>query len=150
MGGGYLSVDKSNKAWEYNFNRARFQKDLGEQYFVPRIFFFLTKKSKEVITISSWTEHIPTIIPPADYFLLTRKYKKFFRTVKDNVLVSRETIVKSFASYLDDFGFEGCKIIQPGNSMKINDKFNAIKAEQTLADFAERLPMEKLYNAKPD
>jgi hypothetical protein len=146
----YFQVDKSNEIWNYNFNRSRLQKELGEQYFVPKIFFFKTKKSNEVVTITTWTEHIPMVIPPANYFLLTRQYKKLFRTIKDNILVSRQTIIDNFDSYFNQFEFQNCKIIHPNNAASVKDKFNSIKSEQTLADFAERLPMENLYNAKPD
>ncbi len=146
----FLPADKTNAIWNYNFNRRHLQNELGGQYFVPKIFFFKTKQTNEVVTVTSWTEHIPNVIPPADYFLLSRKYKKFFRTVKDNILISRQTIFNNFNSYFDEFEFPGCKIIHPGNAAKIKDKFNSLKAEQTLADFAERLPMENLYNAKPD
>lgn len=146
----YISAVKSNEIWDYNFNRRRLQNELGNQYFVPKIFFFKTKQTNEVITVTSWTEHIPSVIPPADYFLLTRQYKKLFRTVKDNVLVSRENLLKSFSPYFDDFKFKDCKIIHASNSIKIKNEFNSIKSEQTLSDFAERLPMENLYNSKPD
>ncbi|MBS1738449.1 MAG: hypothetical protein JSS98_17850 [Bacteroidetes bacterium] len=146
----YLQADKSNEIWDYNFNRNRLQKELGEQYFVPKIFFFKRKQTNDVVTVTSWTEHIPIVIPPADYFLLTRHYKKLFRTIKDNVLVSRQTIINNFGSYFNDFEFQNCKIIHPNNAASVKDKFNSIKSEKTLTDFAERLPMENLYNAKPD
>lgn len=150
MESSYLQADKSNEIWDYNFNRSRLQKELGEQYFVPKIFFFKTKKSNEVVTVTTWTEHIPMVIPPADYFLLTRQYKKLFRTIKDNILVSRQAVIDNFDSYFDDFRFQNCCIIHPNNAASVKDKFNSLKPEQTLADFAERLPMENLYNAKPD
>ncbi len=150
MESSYLQADKSNEIWDYNFNRSRLQKQLGEQYFVPKIFFFKTKKSNEVVTVTTWTEHIPIVIPPADYFLLTRQYKKLFRTIKDNILVSRQTVVDNFDSYIDDFEFQNCKIIHPNNAASVKDKFNSLKSEETLADFAERLPMENLYNAKSE
>lgn len=146
----YIPADKSNKIWNYNYNRSRLQNELGDQYFVPKIFFFKTRQTNEVIAVTSWTEHIPCVIPPADYFLLTRQYKKLFRTVKDNILVTKQTIENNFGSDFADFQFPECKIIHPSNAAKIKDKFNSLKAEQTLADFAERLPMENLYNAKPD
>lgn len=78
----YLQLDKSNEIWNYNFNRISLQNKLGEQYFVPKIFFFKTKKSNEVITVATWTEHIPMVIPPADYFLLTRQYKNYSELLK--------------------------------------------------------------------
>ena len=149
LGCSYLNTNKANEIWNYNFNKKRLQTKLGEQYFVPKMFFFKTKKTNEVITVSSWTEHIPNVIPPADYFLLTRQYKKMFRRVKDNILVSRQTLLSNFGAYFDEFEFQDCKIIHPTNAMKAKERFNSLKAEQVLADFAERLPLENLYNAKP-
>ena len=146
----FIPAEISNRIWNYNYNRSRLQNELGEQYFVPKMFFFKTKLTNEVVTITSWTEHIPAVIPPADYFLLTRQYKKLFRTVKDNILVSRQTIQNNFGSEFDEYEFPDCKIIHPNNATRIKDKFNSIRAEQVLADFAERLPMENLYNAKPE
>jgi len=146
---GYLPAEKSNEIWNYNFHRSRLQNELGEKYFVPKIFFFKKRQTNEVITVTSWTEHIPTVIAPADYFLLSRKHQKFFRTVKDNILVSRKRIMETLGLYFDDFSFKECKIIHPENAHKIKNIFNLLKAEYTLADFAERLPIELLFNAKP-
>ncbi|HEV8285493.1 MAG TPA: hypothetical protein VGQ09_14360 [Chitinophagaceae bacterium] len=146
----YLPIDKSDEAWEYNFQRKIFQTDLGDGYFVPKVFFFKTKSDNNVVTISTWTQHIPNVFPPADYFLLSREYKKLFRIVKDNVLIDRLSLLKEFGSYLDDFNFKDCKIIHPQNAMKVKDKFNSIKSELKLEEFAERLPIENMYNAKPD
>lgn len=66
----YIPEAKSTQVWKYNFNRKALQKKLGEDYFVPRQFFFKGKKDNEVFTLSSWLEHMPTIIPPSDFFLL--------------------------------------------------------------------------------
>ena len=146
----YLPAEKSNDAWQYNFQRKIFQSDLGENYFVPKLFFFRKKSNNDVITIASWTQHIPNVFPPADYFLLSREYKKLFRTVKENVLIDKETLLEVFGSFLDDFTFKGCKILHPQNAMKLKDKFNSIKSQLKLEEFAERLPMENMYNAKGD
>ena len=145
----YLPMEKSNEVWEYNFNRNHLQKELGGNYFVPKMFFFRTKKSNDVVTVTSWTEHIPNLIPPADYFLLTRQYKTLFRTIKENILISKDTLLNNFGSFFDNYEFKDCKIIHPNNAIKVKDKFNSIKSEFTLTDFAERLAMENLYNAKP-
>lgn len=145
----YLPLNKSNESWEYNFNRKRLQDQLGEEYFVPRLFFLKTKGENKVITFTSWTQHIPTVLPPADYFILGSEYKKLFRTIKKDAIIDRETLLMHFGSDLEDFNFKGCKIIHPKNAMNIKDKFNSIRSELQLETFAERLPMEKLYNAKP-
>ena len=41
----YFSESETNKVWEYNSNRQSIQEKLGEQYFVPKIFFFKTKQT---------------------------------------------------------------------------------------------------------
>lgn len=148
--GTYFPIDKSNEAWEFNFNRDNLQKTLGEDYFVPRLFFFKTKKDNTAITITTWTEHIPTVIPPADYFILTRNYKKLFTVVKEKVLVSREALLKNFDSYFAEFNYKNCMIIHPDNAAKVKNIFNSIKSDDTLEEFAERVAIEQLMNAKPE
>lgn len=146
----YIPVEKSNQAWEFNYHRKHFQTKLGERYFVPRIFFFKTKADGDVVTVSSWTQHIPNVFPPADYFYLTRECKKLFRTVKEDLLISREVLLKEFNGYLEDFPFKDCKIIHPDSAAKAKEKFKSIKSGLKLETFAERVPIENLYNAKPD
>jgi hypothetical protein len=144
----FIAAEKSNAVWKYNFNRKRLQAELGNDYFVPKIFFCKNKETGEVITLTSWTQHIPNVFPPADYFMLWRKYKKWFRTVEDSVVIDRPTLLKAFGAFFDDFNFEGCKIIHPNKTIRIEDKFNSIKGTEKV-DFAEGVPMENLYNARP-
>jgi hypothetical protein len=112
------------------------------------MFFFKTKTENKVITVSSWTEHIPNLIPNADYFLLTKIYTKFFRKIQENVLISRENLLKRFAEYFDDYENSNCKIIHPENAKKIKDLFNSTKSELKLENFAERVQIENLFNEK--
>lgn len=144
----FLEIEKSNEIWKYNFERNKIQDKLGEAYFVPKMFFFKTKTENKVVTVSSWTEHIPNLIPNADYFLLTKVYTKFFRKTKENVLVSKENLLKIFGEYFDDYDYPDCKIIHPENSKKISKIFNSVKSELKLENFAERVQMENLFNEK--
>lgn len=145
----YLETEKSNEIWKYNFRRNQIQDKLGGNYFVPKMFFFKTKSENKVITVSSWTEHIPNVFPPADYFLLTKVQKKLFRTVQENVLLSRENLLNRFGEYLNDYEYSNCKIIHPENAQKIKDLFNSTKSELKLENFAERVQIENLFNEKP-
>ncbi|AOC93510.1 hypothetical protein BB050_00354 [Flavobacterium anhuiense] len=144
----YLEIEKSNQIWSYNVERNSIQQKLGNGYFVPKMFFFKTKQNNEVVTVSSWTEHIPNIIPPADYFLLTKVQKKWFRTKTENALISREKLLSTFGYYLDDYDFAGCKIIHPENAQKIKTLFNNISSDLNLETFAERIQIESLFNSK--
>lgn len=144
----YLPIEKSDDVWDYNFHKQKMQDGLGEGYYVPKVFMMKTKAGNNAITLTTWTESIPMIIPAADYYLLTRQYKKFFRTIKEAGLISYETLIKNFGSYLDNYDFKGCKIIHPNEAAKAKDIFNKVKLEYRLNDFCERVPMDKLVNAK--
>lgn len=145
----YIPIEQSDDTWFYNFHKQSMQDRLGDGYYVPKVFLMKTKVGNKAITLTTWTEHIPTVIPPADYFLLTKQYKKFFRTVTETGLISYDTLMKNFGNYFDDFDFKGCKIIHPDNAAKVKDIFNGIKLEYKAGDFCERMEMEKLVNAKP-
>lgn len=145
----YIPIEKSDDTWFYNFHKQSMQDKLGDGYYVPKVFLFKTKVGNKAITLTTWTEHIPIVVPPADYFLLTKKYKKFFREVTETGLISYDTLIKTFGSYFDDFDLKGCKIIHPDNAAKVKDLFNGVKLEYQLNDFCERMDMQKLSNAQP-
>lgn len=145
----FYPLDKSNDFWNYNFHKKRLQEKLGNNYFVPKIYFMKTKQTNKIISLSTWTQHIPNVFPPVDYYLLTREHKKLFKTVKDSGLISYELLTQTFGKYFDDYDFKDCKIIHPNNSQKVKDIFNGLKLEYQLTDFCERTPMETLTNAKP-
>jgi len=123
---GYLPEDQSNEIWEYNSRVSDTQEQLGEAYFVPRIFFMKTKKDNQVVTLTTWTQHIPCIIPPTDYVLLIRQYRKMFSTANDTVLISRTSLMEKLGAYFEDFPLKGCKIIRPNNAGKAQKGFNTI------------------------
>lgn len=146
----FLDQAQSNQIWEYNFNRENLQQRLGGEYFVPKIFFFRIKGTQQTITISSWAENMPILLPPSDYFLLTRLRKKWFSTVTENALVSREKLLSHLGSHFEEFDFKDCKIIHPEQASQIKAVFDSIKAEKDLPQFAERIAMQNLSNVNSD
>ncbi len=145
----YYPLEKSNKIWQYNFSRQKLQEEIGKDYFVSRIFFCRQLSDNKIVTLSTWTQHIPNVFPIADYYLLTREYKKLFRTVKDTVLISHQTFIENFASYLEDYKVEGCKIIHSDKASKAKDVFNGLKSDLIFGEFIERIGIENLWNTKP-
>ena len=146
----FYPLENSNDFYDYNNNKLVLQKKLGNNYYVPKLYLFKRKSDGKIVTICTWTEHIPNVFPPADYFLLTKKYKKLFRTVEEVGLISADTFKERFGSYLDDFEFPNCKIIHPDKAVKVKNIFNSTKIEFNLIDFFERVQIEKLVNVKPN
>jgi hypothetical protein len=146
----FYPIEKSNDFYNYNRNKSILQEKLGNNYYVPKLYLFKRKSDGKSVTISTWTEHIPNVFPPADYFLLSKKYKKLFRTVEEVGLISTETFKNRFSNFLDNFEFKNCKIIHPDKAEKVKDIFNSTKIEFKLADFFERMQIEKLVNVKPN
>lgn len=146
----FYPLEKSNDFYNYNRNKSLLQEKLGDNYYVPKLYLFKRKSDGQIVTICTWTEHIPNVFPPADYYLLTKKYKKLFRTVEEIGLISADTFKERFGNYLADFEFKNCKIIHPDKAEKVKDIFNSTKIEFKLADFFERMQIEKLVNVKPN
>lgn len=146
----FYPLEKSNDFYNYNRNKSLLQEKLGDNYYVPKLYLFKRKLDGQIVTICTWTEHIPNVFPPADYFLLTKKFKKLFRTVEEVGLISADTFKNKFGSFLDNFEFKNCKIIHPDKAEKLKDIFNSTKIEHKLVDFAERIQIEKIVNAKPN
>jgi hypothetical protein len=131
----YLDPEKATRAYQFNIDRASLQKRLGDDYFVPKVFFILPKGEKNVVTVSTWTQHIPTVLPQTDFYVLLKKVKKLFKTVEESGLVRCGTLFTSFKGSLEDCDLPGCKIIHP--------------MEQPLSTFGERVDMMKVVTVKP-
>ena len=145
----YLPADQSDQAWEYNFHRQTLQEEAGIDYFVPRVFFFKTRQHHEAFTLAVWPAPLPAVIPPADHYLITRQYKRWFRTVEDRILVSRQELDELLGRHAAPFHFRDCRIIHPAPAQRLKNKVKALRGGPSLEEFAERLAIENLYNAKP-
>ena len=145
----YYPLEKTNDFYLFNSNRKRIQAELGEDYFVPKIFLFQRKSDGHIISTTIWPEHIPCIFPQVDYLLLCKKYKKWFRAIEEDGFISSETFHTRFGSYLDDYGFMNCKILHPDKAEQLSDIFNSTKIEHKVVDFAERIAIEKVSNVRP-
>jgi len=146
----YYPLEKSNAFYQYNYNKERLQQTLGDECYVPKLYLFQRQSDGAIVTLNTWTQHIPNVFPPADYILLNKEYKKRFRTIEESGLISAKTFHERFGHLLSDFDFEGCKVILPDDAEKSKDIFNSTKFEYLLDDFGERAPMEKIVNSKPN
>jgi hypothetical protein len=144
----YLDFDKSNKSWEFNQNRLALQDKLGEMTFVPGIFYFKEHKTGLISTLCVWPEHISTIIPQVDYFIIQKKIKKIFGTKESSGLVSYETIKNTFYDFITKEN--GYEMISPSDSLKIEKLFNGLEYYCDFKDFGEGMTVDKIVNYKPD
>ena len=144
----YLDLDKSNKSWEFNQNRLALQDKLGEMTFVPGIFYFKEHKTGLISTLCVWPEHISTIIPQVDYFIIKKKIKKIFSIKESSGLVSYETIKNTFYEYITKEN--GYEMISPSDSLKIEKLFNGLEYYCEFKDFGEGMTVDKIVNYKPD
>lgn len=145
----HFPLDRSNDYWNYNFSAERLQEDLGDEYFVPTMFLVRRASTGSPITFSTWTQHIPNVFPPADYFLLNRQRRKLFRTKEESGLISRKTLMEVFGSYLEPFDFKDCYIIHPEKAERVADIFNTVEFEADLKGFlGDGIDLLKLTNAE--
>lgn len=146
----YYPLEKSNDFYEYNLHKERLQAENEHLCYVPKLYLFKRFSDGQIITISTWTNHIPNLFPPADYYLLVKDYRRVFRKTQENGLISRQTLENRFGKYMYDFDFKGCKIIYPNDAAQMDDLFHETKFEHSLKLFADRVQMDKLVNVMPE
>ena len=146
----FYPIEKSNDFYNYNRNRSKLQEKLGDEYFVPKVFLLQKKSDKEIFTLCTWPEHIPTILPLTDFYLLTKKHRKLLKTVEESGIISKSVFIDRFENFFDKYEFMNCKIIHPDFAEKVKKTFNSTKFESKLTDFAERVQIDKLVNVKPN
>jgi len=145
----YYPEDETNAIWRHNYNKWNLQAQYKEMYYVPRIYLVKEYKTGQTVTLTSWTEHIPNIFPPADYIFILRKKKKFFKSVIEHGYISYKTLVEKFGHLLDDIDIEGYKIIHPENAEKAAYLFNSLKFDIEDKQLGEVVSWDKVFNAKP-
>lgn len=142
----YLDLEKSNYAWEYSMMKEELQHQLGDEYFVPRIFYINKKESSDVVTVSVWPEHIPYVLPRVDYIVVQKKIMKLFRSKKVDELVTYDQLVQQLGGYFEDKGMY--KILHPENADKIENLFNTLPSVGGLNELGEGVPIQKIVNSK--
>ena len=144
----YFPLEKSDDYWRYNFQKDGFQERLGDDYFVPSLILTRRATGGEAVTLSTWTEHIPNVFPPADYFGINRTRKKLFRTVQEAGVISREKLMREFGEYFEPFDFKDCYIIRPDQAAAAAKVFNSVEFDAPFEGFfSTDFDIEHLTNA---
>jgi hypothetical protein len=146
----YYPLESSNKVWSYNYNRKNLQDQVGEQCFVSKIFFFQEQVSGKAVTLSMWSEHIPNILPITDYYLLGRRYRKLFKTIKETVLLTKEEFNSNFKSYFEPYTAPNTIIIHANKAAAAEKLFNSIKSSITLEKHLVRVSGEMIVNVEKE
>lgn len=147
----FLPVEKSNYLWWFQMHREELQESLTEDIFVPGYFVLNNKEDEQLYTACVWPKHISIILPPVNYLIVQKKYKKLFKTVEESGLVSYDTIISQFGDYFEDFDYSvpDLKVIRQSNADKIEKKFNALKLGKTVTDFGSGVAFDSFVNVKP-
>jgi hypothetical protein len=144
----YLDLETSNKSWAFNKNRLELQDKLGEETFVPGIFYFKEHQTGQISTICVWPEHISIVIPEVDYFIIQKKIKKLIGKKESSGLVSFKVITDTFNDFITKEN--GYDVISPSNSLKIEKLFNGLEYYGDFKAFGEGMTVDKIVNYKPD
>lgn len=144
----YISTELANSVWQYNYHRKAYQAQLGSDYFVPKIFLFVTKAERKVVTVATWTQHIPNVFPAADYYILYGWRRRWFRKETYHVCIDRATLLSHFGQYLEDYTINNCKILHPKNADKTKATFFSVQPSFEIDAIADGIEMERLYMRK--
>jgi hypothetical protein len=147
----YLPLDKSNYLWWFQTYREELQNSLSDDIFVPGFFVLKSKENGMLYTACVWPQHIPIILPPVDYLIIQKKYRKLFKNFEESGLVSYEAIISQFVDEFELFEYEvpNLKVIRQNNANKIAKQFNALKVGKTVSEFGNGVAFDSFVNVRP-
>ena len=147
----FYSKENSDYIWNYQFNRNQLQDNLNEDIFVAGYILLKTINDGRIYRICVWPNHIPIIIPPVDFIIIQKNYKKFFRNVEESGLVSIQQIESKLGKYFEEFECEipNLKVVYQESADKIKKEFNDLKIESQINDFGNLISLDRLVNVKP-
>lgn len=146
----YFSKEKSDFIWNYQVNKDEIQENLEDDIFVAG-YILLKGNDERIYRVCVWPNHIPVIIPPVDYIIIQKEYKKFFKTIKESGLVSIKQIEARLGKYFEDFKHEipNLKVVNQKNADKMKKEFNDLKIELQTKSLGSLLSFDGFVNHKP-
>jgi len=147
----YLPLEKSDYLWEFQFHRDDFQNSLTEDLFVSGFFVLKSKEDEQLYTACVWPNHISIILPPVDFLIVKKEYKKLFKKVEEIGLVPYDTVLNEFGDDFEDYTYRvpGLKVFRNTGSDKIKKKFNALKLVKTVSEFGSGVRFDGFVNIRP-
>jgi hypothetical protein len=124
---------------------------LTEDIFVPGYFVLKSREDGQLYTACVWPQHIPIILPPVDYLIIQKKYKKLFKKVEESGLVAYDTIIKQFGDQFEEFEYEvpRLKLIRQANADTIEKQFNSLKLGEPVNEFGNGVAFDSFVNVRP-
>ena len=119
---------------------------MGNNYFVPGIFYVKRRDTGKVVTLAVWAEHIAFVLPEVDYILVQKKIKKFFKSKKEDGLVEYKDLISQLGQFFEKK--ETYKIIHPENSVKSSQIFNNLQLIGSFGEFGKGITVDKIVNVK--
>jgi hypothetical protein len=147
----YYDKEKSDYIWNFSFIRNELQENLEEDIFVPGYFLLKNKIDNQIYRVCVWPKHIPIILPPIDFVIVQKEYRKLFKKVEESGLVPIEQINEKFGNYFENFDYKNLKmrVINQQNADKIEKEFNKLILESQVKDFGESISFDSFVNVKP-
>jgi uncharacterized protein YtpQ (UPF0354 family) len=148
----YYPPEKSNYLWWFLSEREKIQSSLKEDVFVSGILFLESFQDGKIYTVTTWTNHIPVVLPPVDFVIVNKKYDRIFKTIEESGLIPYEEIMEKFGSFFKDFNHEipNLKIIHQYESDCIRKEFNRLKIWKTANEFGKLIEKDGFVNVKPE
>lgn len=143
----YYPLADCNEIWRHNYNKWNLQAKYDEIYYVPLVYLVNEYKTNQIVTQTSWVEHIPNIFPKADFIFMIRKKKTLLKLIEERGYIYYKTFIDQFGDFLDDI--EGYKIIHPENSEKAAKLFDTLKFDIKAGKLGEIISWDKVYNSRP-
>lgn len=147
----YFDKEKSDYIWNYSFIRNELQENLEEDIFVPGYFLLKNKIDNQIYRVCVWPKHIPIILPPVDFVIVQKEYRKLFKKVEESGLVSIKQINEKIGNYFEDFEYKNLRMrfIKQQNADIIKKEFNKLIIESQTKDFGESVSFDSFVNVKP-
>ena len=148
----YLSPETSNAMWWHLVHREELQETLVEDVFVAGYFVLKSDSDGQLYTATLWPQHIPVILPPADFVIIQKEFEVDGERVEETGLIPYKTVLDNFEEYFEDFEFEvpALKILRSEGDEIVADKFNQLQIITSIEDFGVILNLDEFVNVKPD
>jgi hypothetical protein len=145
----YFALEKSNYVYNYRKSRAELWKELGDDYYVSKLYIDETLSDRKVITLALLPLECAVVVPKADFYLMTKVQKKWFKTIEEKVLISHDTFSTHISHLFEDYKFPDSKILRLDKVAEAQKLYNKTSADFIMKNYCQRAEVQKLSNYSP-
>lgn len=146
----HMALARAMNIWQYQFGIEQLQQKLGAGIYVSSYLLIKSKENGKLYTACVWPECIPVVLPPVDFVIIHKKYKRFLINYEEQGMIAYNQLMQQLSASFEPFTttVDGVVILRPAKAASIVSKFNDLPLIGEVKNFGTLIAMDGFVTIK--